>query len=317
MNQLCVSLLGELVAHYEGSPPIHFTTRKEQELFCLLLIRRERPLPREGLANVLWGDTTTAQSKKYLRTALWHLRTDLGCTSDADMARLFSTSDGWLRIRPDAPIWTDVHAIEQAFEQMQTCWEQVGSPDEIEPFHEAVGLYRGDLLDGWYQDWCLYERERLQQVYFRLVDGLMAICEDRGDFDRGLSLGLRLLAQEPTRECTHRRLMRLYYLSGDRCSALRHYQRCEDALRDELDVAPSPVTQTLYEQIRACTLEASPASERAPTPRVLAPVRVGDAAALRAVLDRLSSIQDTLGTIQEELHRLALPAPPAEDHEAV
>jgi hypothetical protein len=29
---------------------------------------------------------------------------------------------------------------------------------------DAVNLYCGDLLEGWYQDWCLFERERLQSI---------------------------------------------------------------------------------------------------------------------------------------------------------
>lgn len=305
MRQLYVSLLGELVAHYEGSPPIRFTSRKEQELFCFLLTKRDHALPREGLATVLWGDTTTARSRKYLRTALWHLRSDLSC-ADADDERIFTTSGDRIRLCPDADIWTDVRAVEQASEHVQALSDQYECSSNIEPLLEAVALYKGDFLDGWYQGWCLYERERIQQIYFRLIDGLMAICEGRHDFDRGLSLGLRLLTQEPTREGTYRRLMRLYYLSGDRCSALRHYQHCVSALREELDIAPSPMTRTLYEQIRACTLDR-------PAPFLGAEASADKAGALRPVLDQLGSIQATLEAIQQELRRMTRTASEAKE----
>ena len=37
-------------------------------------------------------------------------------------------------------------------------------------------VYRGDLLEGCYQDWCLFERERLQNAYLAMLDKLMVRC---------------------------------------------------------------------------------------------------------------------------------------------
>src|SRR5690606_35507187 len=51
------------------------------------------------------------------------------------------------------------------------------------------------------------------------------------------------------REHTHRALMRLYYVAGDRTGALRQFQRCTTALREELSVSPSPQTIALYQRI--------------------------------------------------------------------
>jgi DNA-binding SARP family transcriptional activator len=48
--------------------------------------------------------------------------------------------------------------------------------------------------------------------------------------------------------------MRIHYRSGDRTAALRQYQRCSDALREELDVAPSARTHELYRRIRDDTV---------------------------------------------------------------
>jgi len=43
---------------------------------------------------------------------------------------------------------------------------------------EAVRLSYADLLEGWYQDWCLYERERLQNIYLLILDKLMVRWDD-------------------------------------------------------------------------------------------------------------------------------------------
>ena len=33
--------------------------------------------------------------------------------------------------------------------------------DRARSLEDAVSLYQGDLLEGCYEDWCIYERERL------------------------------------------------------------------------------------------------------------------------------------------------------------
>ena len=81
---------------------------------------------------------------------------------------------------------------------------------------DAINLYQGNLLEGWYQNWCLIERERLQQMYFIMLEKLMDFCEAHGEWERGQMYGSQILRYDNAHEPTHHRLMRLYYLSKDR-----------------------------------------------------------------------------------------------------
>jgi DNA-binding SARP family transcriptional activator len=44
-----------------------------------------------------------------------------------------------------------------------------------------------------------------------------------------------------------------YARQNNRSLALRTYQRCVAAMRDELDMAPSPATTALYQRIHQAT----------------------------------------------------------------
>ena len=94
----------------------------------------------------------------------------------------------------------------------------------------AVELYRGELMPTWYQDWCIYERERLQSIRIMMLEQLMGYCESRERFARAIAYGQAILRYDRARERTHRELMRLYYLTGDRTAAMRQYERCTRAL---------------------------------------------------------------------------------------
>src|SRR5438128_1039451 len=59
--------------------------------------------------------------------------------------------------------------------------------------HYWEALYRGDLLEGWYSDWCLYERERLQHMYLAMLDKLMEYSESHQEYETGQTYGMRAL----------------------------------------------------------------------------------------------------------------------------
>ncbi len=157
-------------------------------------------------------------------------------------------------------------------------------------------LYRGGLQESWYHDWYLYERERLQHLYLILLDKLMDYCEARGEFEAGLVYGALILRCERARERTHRRLMRLFYASGDRTAALRQYERCVAALKEELGVEPAKRTVALVEQIRADQLQPLNAEQVAYSPAsVPATSRVPDMAT------NLTRLQTALDEVQRQL----------------
>lgn len=77
MSKLTFQLFGRLSVMRDARSVEGLETSKEQELLCYLLIHRDRPHPREALAGLLWGDSSTEKSRKYLRQALWHLHATL------------------------------------------------------------------------------------------------------------------------------------------------------------------------------------------------------------------------------------------------
>ena len=145
---------------------------KEQELLSYLLVRRDRPHSRETLASLLWGDSSTEKSKKYLRQALWHLQAGLETPELAGQHVLLVEHD-WVQLNLQTELWLDVAVFEQAYTVTQGIPGKQLDKSAAAALGDAVRLYTGDLLDGCYQDWCLFERERLQNMYLLMLDKLM------------------------------------------------------------------------------------------------------------------------------------------------
>lgn len=255
MSPFRIRLLGKFSVQRDNREIEAFPSAKAKELFCYLLLHRDRSHSREILASLLWGDCSTAQSKKYFRQTLWQLQQALHGQSPGEGGRVLCVDDESLRLDSQPQLWLDAAVLERAFAPVQGVPGEQMSDAQANALQDATALYQGDLLEGNYQDWCLYHRERLQNMYMAMLDKLMGYCEVHEKFEAGIAHGELLLQQDQARERTYYRLMRLHCLAGDRAGALRQFQRCATALQKELGVSPGRRTVDLYNQVRTDKLD--------------------------------------------------------------
>jgi len=116
---------------------------------------------------------------------------------------------------------------------------------------KALDSCSSPYLDGVSSDWVLAERERLFNLQIRGLTILMHWLGQKRCYEDALEIGRNLLAADPAREAAQCEVMWLYVLNGQRAQALRQYQEFRDWLKHELDVAPMPETQALYNYIRS------------------------------------------------------------------
>ncbi len=298
MSVLRISLFGKFQVQCDQRTATALGVRKAQHMFCYLLLHPDRPHLRETLADLLWGGNSTTQSKGYLRKALWQLQATLDSRVGPLGYRVLLVEPDWVQLNPEADLWLDVAVFGQAFSSIEGVAGKELDGGCVQTLQNAVSLYQGDLLEGWYQDWCLYERERLKHMHLIMLDKLMGYYEAQHDWESSLAYGTIILRHDRARERTHRWLMRLHHLARDRTAALRQYERCVAALDEELGVRPSQRTQALYQQIRADQLDEP---TLAPTEAHAAPKTA--ASLLPTVLDRLKRLQAVLNDVQHQVQQ--------------
>ncbi|MBC7235530.1 MAG: hypothetical protein H5T69_06785 [Chloroflexi bacterium] len=292
MNGPSVYLFGQMEVVFPDGRVASFRSSKAKLLLAYLLLHR-RPHHREALASLFWPESTTAQSRKALRQTLWQLRTALG--DESKEYPLLQVDAEKVGIEPKAEFWLDVNDFEQAYRSVRRVSGSELSAEQAQRLHEAARLYRGDLCEGCYEDWCLFEQERLRNIYLEMLDKLIDYCAGQSYYEEACECGATILRFDPARECTHRRLMRLHYLAGRRTAALRQYELCVRILDVELGVQPAESTRRLYEQIR---------SGRAPLPvwnRDEEGATSGAKPGFLSTVAAFQTLRQILGRLQEEL----------------
>ena len=296
MATLRLQLFGRFCATYDGRELYSFEAGKVQDLLCYLLLHR-KPHARETLAGLFWGESSTSQSKKYLRQTLWQLQATVESSLGPLNRRVALVEADWVRLNPALDLWLDVAEFERACSLVNGISSRELDANSAQSLHEAAQLYTADLLEGCYQDWCLYERERLQNLYLTTLDTLISYSEANKEYQRGLSYAAEILRYDPARERAHCQMMRLYHAAGDRTAALRQYQRCVVALKNELGVHPSARTIKLMKIIHSGESDSASLHRS----EELTPESVTHL--LPEVLAHLKEVRATLSNIQRQVRR--------------
>lgn len=245
---LKLQLFGSGGACYGEEPIAGFPSQQCHLLLCYLLLNRHHPHHRDRLAAVFWSDCSTSASRKRLRNALWRLRQALQAVG-APVDNYLAISDHGVSFLASRRYWLDTEVFETAITRYADRTGDKLTAEQAADLEAAVALYVGDLLEGIYEDWCLYDRERLRLLHLNALTKLMLFHELNGTYERGLAHGQRTLAHDPTREKVHRQMMRLFWLVGDRSAALAQYKCCAQVLNEELGISPTQQTQLLYRQM--------------------------------------------------------------------
>jgi DNA-binding SARP family transcriptional activator len=244
---LRLQLLGRVRLSYEAENKNIHLKRQSATLLAYLAMHRDRDHARDTIIEQFWPECDPTRGRSNLSSALWRLRRAIGPRSSTLIKPSIHGTTG---ISEDIPIWLDVKAFECRI--MATLGTSlVKSVDcSLATLEQGLALYHGELMPGWYDDWILAERERLQGLYLGGLLQLMAHRAEQGLLDAAIATGRQILKVEPLHETTHRKLIELYMASGQPAAATRQYQDCFGLLLEELGVAPCFETQSTYAKLR-------------------------------------------------------------------
>jgi DNA-binding SARP family transcriptional activator len=215
-----------------------------QSLLAWLLLHRRKTHARETLAGLFWGEQTEARARSCLSTALWRLRQVLEPGGVQRGTYLITRPDA-VGFNCESDFWLDVAAFEEGVERHLPASAPVDRALDWSRAEDAVACYTGDLLEGFYDDWALRERERLRVLYLDCLGTLLRCYSETAALEPALRCGRQILVLDPLREDVHREVIRLHVRNGHRALALKQYECCRALLDEELGVEPMAETRAL------------------------------------------------------------------------
>lgn len=239
MASWLVRLFGQFEC-IQGEQPTHLPAASDARgLLAYLFLHKGRAFPRSMLAALIAPDLPEAQARHALSQALWHIRRALPglLESDINQAGIPDLLD------------LQVDALEfEALVKPHLVGESQPSV-ALSDLRRAVELYRSDLLEEFYDDWVLLERERLRELYLQSLERLGIEYKAALQYHQALTITQRLVNADPLNENARREVMRLYHYLGCPAEALRQYEICQDILQREFGLQPEAETTQIAHAI--------------------------------------------------------------------
>lgn len=216
--------------------------RQGRLAFAMLAWDRHRAVPRDELASLLWAERPPASWETALAAVVSNLR---GALADVEGLAIPSAFGCYqLQLGPTA--WVDVEAARAALHEAEGALRSERMADVYAWTGVATAIARRPFLPGEDHPWVAARRRELVQLRVRALDGAVRFAVWNGEHEAAVAHAETLVALDPFREVSHRRLMEAHAAAGDRAGALRAYERLRYLLAEELGVDPSEETTALY-----------------------------------------------------------------------
>lgn len=215
-----LQLLGGFSVRVDGTP-VEVPESSQRVLVYLAL--HERPQARHVVAGDLWPESSETRAAANLRSAIWRL-------PDGGGTRMIRASSHVLSIDPLVDV--DVRHVEAIG------WSLVRDSSATVQVDDGR-LFFEELLPGWYDDFVIFERERLAQLRLHFLEATAAALLRVGHVAEALDVALRLVAFDPLRERSQRALMSVYRAEGSLGQAARQLEKYRALMRETFSCEPS------------------------------------------------------------------------------
>jgi YVTN family beta-propeller protein len=272
--RLKVFLTGRVAVEIDGAviDEAQLGGRQGRLLFAYLVAERSRPVPRDELADAIWGESPPATWEKALTVIASKLR---GLVAEDGIT--LTNAFGCYQLDLPEGAWVDLFAAASGAQDAEEALA-AGELDQARAAAEsAESLARRPFLPGEEGAWVEQKRRDLDDIRERALSVLADACLRSGAAREAAKWAEELIALSPFREAGYRRLMEAHVVAGNRAEALRVYEQCRQLLAEELGAYPSPETESIYRALLEApqtTVRTAPVAEATVEPGELELLRV-------------------------------------------
>lgn len=226
--------------------------RQRLALLAVVWLSPNRRVTRDKVLALLWPESTAAEGRHRLSTALYDVRRALG----GDVVR---SSGDELWVPPGVDLDCDVDQFERA----------VATGD----FETATASYRGPLFDGVhlprlyeFDEWIAAHRERLRRVYAGALEHLIDSRQLAGNHVGAVDAARQLSEVEPLSERVALVSANAMTKTGDRADAVGLLERYVTRIDREVGVPVPPAVAQMLRRLRTAVHEPQSSEQSATDP---------------------------------------------------
>jgi ATP/maltotriose-dependent transcriptional regulator MalT/DNA-binding SARP family transcriptional activator len=227
-----------------------WTTKRARDILCFIASRRHRRASKDTIIDTFWGEADFEAVEKNFHPTVSHIRKALNSNQPLKQNFLLYR-DGDYQLSPNFSYLIDTEEFDRLVAEGETARRAREFDRCIASYEAAIAIYRGDFMQGSYDDWVEEQRSYYREQHLRMLEALAAVAQKTEDWTRSLQLAQEILRNDPFREDVHCMMMRAHAGQGNRHAVKDQYQTLSKLLKKELGVEPAAETQKVYRELIA------------------------------------------------------------------
>ena len=251
VTDLTVNMLGPVAILRDPSRPLAadaWTTRRARDILCFIVSRRHHRASKDTIIDTFWGETDMAVVEKNFHPTVSHIRKALNSNQPLKQNFLLYR-DGDYQLNPEFSYRIDTEEFDRLLSEGENARRARKFEECVHAYEQALGLYRGEFMQGSYEPWVEEQRTYYREQYLRLLESLAGVAETATDWQKAMQLAQLIVREDQFREDIHCLILRAHAAMGNRGAIKEHYEGLKRILENELGVEPSPETRKLYQQL--------------------------------------------------------------------
>lgn len=248
---LTINMLGPIEIVRDRARPFAadaWTTRRARDILCFVASRPHHRAAKDTIVDTFWRDTDLKTIEKNFHPTMSHIRKALN--SNQPLKQNFvAYRDGEYQLNPEFSYSIDTEEFDRLIADGEAARRARDFDRCIDCYEQAVLIYRGDFMQGSYDDWVEEQRSYYREQLLRMLESLAAVAERKQEWIRAMDLSQRILRDDPFREDIHCLMMRAHAAMGNRVAVKEQYETLRGLLQNELGVEPAMQTQKAFREL--------------------------------------------------------------------
>lgn len=246
-TELSLTLFGpiQIRREHEVIQDKEWKRMKAKELFLYLYIHREQFVTRQQLCDAIWQQDEEAMQRDFKVVFNAMVKT-LEPTRSAREESHFITRRQHLYKLEDRWIQSDVahftyyaeRGLEEKSAKLSNEWLKL-----------AMRLVDGPFCSDMERDWMEPIQTQFNEQILKILERVAQNYVRLQQFEKVIRWAERIIALDDGHEEGYRLLMLGHYYLGNRREAIKHYERCVNALEEQFKITPMETTEQLYDLV--------------------------------------------------------------------
>ncbi|MGH9767048.1 MAG: tetratricopeptide repeat protein, partial [Blastocatellia bacterium] len=199
---LTIKLFGPVEVYRDPKRPFAadaWTTRRAHDILCFIASRRHRRASKDTIIETFWGEADFDAVARNFHPTVSHIRKALNSNQPLKQNFLLYRDSDYL-LNPDFTYSIDIEEFDRLVAEGESARRAREHERCVAGYEAAIKLYRGEFMQGCYDDWVEEQRSYYREQYLHMLETLAVAALGQEEWPRALQLAHQILRDDPYRE---------------------------------------------------------------------------------------------------------------------